>query len=325
MVKLGLLLAIALATVLVFSPSGHAQARQPGAVYDSDRKGQTPGPAPRHDISGTWEPASGPGGGIQGKGALSMESCKRDRNTPGGWAVNPNPPVTDTGYATTDCLRPDAEPPYTPLGLEVLKTHKPTEGYRMVPSAVTNDPSPLLGCEPGGFPRIALHNFRTMEIDQTANKVIILYEFNRKWRAIWTDGRELPKDPTNPTYDNVNPPEPRYWGYSVGKWVDDYTFVAQTTGFYYDKTWLDNAGLPSSDALVVEETYHRRDREHLEMSIKITDPKFYTKPWIAMDKLSLRLQPASFDIREMECSPSDSKKYQELVGAGGISDDATEK
>jgi len=310
-------LLIVIVATFLSSASAHAQARQPGAIYDFDKKGEKSEPAPKHEISGTWEPASGPGGGIQGKGAMSMESCKRE--TPGGrYAVDTNAPKSDTGYATADCLKPPIEPPYTALGLEVLKTHKPTEGYRMVPSAITNDPSPLLGCEPGGFPRIALHNFRTSEIVQTPTKVIILYEFNRKWRTIWTDGRELPKDPTNPTWDKVNPPEPRYWGYSVGKWTDDYTFVVQTTGFYYDTTWLDNAGLPMSDATIVEETYHRRDRDHLEMSIKITDPKFYTKPWVAMDKLSLRLQPASFDLREMECSPSDSKKYQELVGAGGV-------
>jgi hypothetical protein len=209
------------------------------------------------------------------------------------------------------------------LGLEALKGHKLTEGYRMVPSALTNDPSPLLTCEPGGFPRIVLHNFRTRQIIQTPQKVVILYEFNRKWRTIWTDGRALPKDPTDPTWGPPDSPEARWWGYSVGKWVDDYTFVAQTTGFENDRTWLDNAGLPHSDALVVDETYHRKDRDHLEMSIKIIDPKFYTKPWIAMDKLSLRLQAPSFDIREMECSPSDSAEYQKLVGAGGVSD--TEK
>ena len=39
-----------------------------------------------------------------------------------------------------------------------------------------------------------------------------------------------------------------------------------------------------------------------------------------MDKLALRLQATSFDIREVECSPSDSIRYQELVGAGGVSE-----
>ena len=324
MLKPFVVLAIVPIAGFMFSPLARAQARQPGAVYDFDRKGEKPGPAPKRDISGIWEPASGAGGGIAGKGALAMLSCKPDdarwpvaergREAPRGWANNPNPPLTDTGYATPDCLKPDFDPPYTPLGLQTMKTHLPTEGYRMVPSGLTNDPSPLLGCEPGGFPRIVLHNFRTSEIIQTADKVVILYMFNKKWRVIWTDGRAMPKDPTSPSWDAVTPPEPRYWGYSAGKWVDDYTFVAQSAGFDYDRTWLDNAGLPHSDALVVEETYHRTDREHVEMSIKVTDPKFYTRPWMALDRFSMRLQAANFDIRENECSPSDSRKYQQLLG-----------
>jgi hypothetical protein len=62
----------------------------------------------------------------------------------------------------------------------------------MVPSALTNDPMP--GCDPQGFPRIVLHNFRTSRIIQTPENVVILYEFNKKWRTIWTDGRQLPKE-----------------------------------------------------------------------------------------------------------------------------------
>ena len=75
-----------------------------------------------------------------------------------------------------------------------------------------------------------LNEFRTIEITQTADQVIVLNQFYRTWRTIWTDGRELP---TNP--------EPRWNGYSVGKWVDDYTFVVQTVGMS-DKTWIDNHG-----------------------------------------------------------------------------------
>ena len=69
----------ALIATLLPSPLAHAQARLPGAVYDFDKKGEKPGPAPKQDISGTWEPARGPAGGIQGKGAAAMESCKRDK------------------------------------------------------------------------------------------------------------------------------------------------------------------------------------------------------------------------------------------------------
>jgi hypothetical protein len=305
---------IVLIAPLLSSPLGHAQARLPGAVYDFDKKGEKPGPAPKRDLSGIWEPASGPSGGIQGKGAAAMESCKRDK--PGGkYSVDPKAPVTDTGYATPDCLKPDIEPPYTALGRETVKAHIPVEGYRMVPDSLTNDP--ILKCDPGGFPRINLHNFRTSEILQTPTHVVILYKFQHRWRQIWTDGRELPKDPENPSWGNsadALPAESRWWGYSVGKWIDDYTFVVQTNGFYNDRTWLDNAGLPQSDAMQVEETYHRVDAEHLELSIKITDPKMYTKPWLALDKLPLRLQSPHLEIQEMECSPSDQEHWNKYFG-----------
>ena len=106
---------ITLVAAFVCAPPVHAQGPMPGAVYDADRKGEKPGPAPRRDIAGVWEPAT-PGGGIQGKGAQAMDSCKRDKAT-GKYVVQQNPPLTDTGYATVDCLRPDVEPPYTALGL----------------------------------------------------------------------------------------------------------------------------------------------------------------------------------------------------------------
>jgi hypothetical protein len=278
-----------------------------------DKKGEKPRPAPKRDISGVWEPASGAGGGIQGKGSRDMDSCRKDPKT-GRYVVQQNPPLTDTGYATVDCLKPEIEPPYTPLGLKTMLAHRPVEGYRMVPDAVNNDP--ILACDPGGFPRIVLHNYRTNQILQTPTQVVILYKFQKRYRVIWTDGRELPKDPENPAWTTADglPPESRWWGYSVGRWVDDYTFVTRTNGFMNDRTWVDNAGLPQSDAMEVEETYHRVDADHVELSVKITDPKMYTKPWIALDKLSFRLQSNSFDIQEMECSPSDQKHYYEVFG-----------
>jgi hypothetical protein len=264
--------------VLVFSLQARAQVRQPGAVYDFDRKGETPAPAPKRDISGIWEPAEGVGAGINASGAQQMPSDGK----------------------------PEHELPFTPAGREAFLANKPTFGVTQVPSALTNDPMP--GCDPQGFPRIVLHNFRTSRIIQTSENVVILYLFNKKWRTIWTDGRELPK----------NVEEPRWWGYSVGRWVDDYTFVAESTGFD-ERTWLDNAGRPHSDAMRVEERYQRLDRDHLMMTITIDDPKFYTKPWTAL-KLRLRLQSPGFDIREMECAPSETAKYNKLFGdpASGI-------
>lgn len=65
------------------------------------------------------------------------------------------------------------------------------------------------------------------------------------------------------------------------------------------------------------------DADHLEMTIIIDDPKFYTKPWVALDKLSLRLQSTHFDIPEMECAPSETAKYNKIFAdpAAGVDSD----
>ena len=56
--------AVALVTLLVVVSLAYSQARQPWAIYDFDRKGETPGPAPKRDISGIWVPAAGAGVGL---------------------------------------------------------------------------------------------------------------------------------------------------------------------------------------------------------------------------------------------------------------------
>jgi len=195
---------------------------------------------------------------------------------------------------------PVHRPPYTPAGLEALNAAKPSNGIRAVLPAETNDP--VVTCDPQGMPREDLYEMRATQILQTPEKTFILYTFGKVWRVVWTDGRELPKDP-----------EPRWYGYSIGKWVDDYTLVVQTTGLD-ERTWIDRAGRPHSDALRVEEKFHRVDRDHLELTVTIDDPKMYTKPWVALDKLRFDLQPANFDVREMLCSPSEFAEYNKLVG-----------
>jgi hypothetical protein len=275
---------------LALPPLAHAQFSQlpmnkePGAVYDSDVPNEKPGPAPRRDLSGIWEPAHSLADDVGADGAKSAPADGK----------------------------PEHEPPFTPEGKKAYEAHKPTYGYRQVPPTLSNDPMP--GCDPQGFPRIALHNFRTSWIVQNANNVLVLYEFNKKWRVIWTDGRKLPANAEDPSWSYLpDLSEPRWWGYSVGKWVDDYTFEAESNGFN-ERTWLDNAGRPHSNALHVIERYHRVDAKHLEMSIIIDDPKYYTKPWVALDRLSLRLQSPTFDFFEQECSPSESKEYNDLYG-----------
>jgi len=98
----------------------------------------------------------------------------------------------------------------------------------------------------------------------------------------------------------------------VGKWEDDYTFVVETVGTD-ERTWLDNAGDPHSAEMRVEERYHRVDRDTMELTVKIDDPKTYATPWLARDKLRLKLMPADTDILEMICAPSEAEKYKKTM------------
>jgi hypothetical protein len=46
-----------------------------------------------------------------------------------------------------------------------------------------------------------------------------------------------------------------------------------------DKSWLDVAGHPHSDALRIEERFHRRDFGHMDLQVTVDDLKMYTKPF----------------------------------------------
>ncbi len=269
---------------LIFSPPVRSQTDKPrspdptepgldgwGRPISPLPKGRKSATALRHDISGIWD--AGDTSGIQPLGAKAFP---------------------DDG-------KPEHQPPYTALGLEMLKLTKPSNGTRSVLPGENNDPVFTYG-DPQGFPREDLYELRSTQVLQTPQSVVILYQFGKVWRVIWTDGRELPKDP-----------EPRWFGYSVGKWVDDSTLVVETIGTD-DKTWLDRAGRPHSADLRVEERFHRADRDHLELTVTIDDPKMYTKPWVALDKFVFDLQPASFDVREMIWSPSQYEEYNKLMG-----------
>ena len=299
---------VALLSALAFVPALRAQTAPPASVPTSvdDIKiqqwnssplhkpayaGIKPAPAPRRDLSGTWDAtgdaAGGAAPGIQPSGAHEYPAVLPGNNSPPG--------------GEPDESKIPRHLPYTALGEATLKAHKPTGlNVRSFPAVLGNDPLDI--CDPPGFPRLELYEFRILEIAQAADHVILLSQFSRTWRTIWTDGRELPKNP-----------EPRWDGYSVGKWVDDYTFVIDTVGLD-ERTWIDNAGRPHSSDLKIEETFHRVDHDNMELTVTIDDPKMYTQPWQALNKFPLRIQPRGFDIREMYCAPSDTAEYNKQIG-----------
>jgi hypothetical protein len=274
---------IALLAILTFHLLASAQNAEPKQTAVAKDQKATAAPAPFHDISGTWAPANGPNDGIQPYGVKAMPNDGK----------------------------PEHQLPYTQHGLETYKSHKAPIGADEVLPTQYNDPRDR--CEPLGFPRADLYYLRETQIMQNEYKVAILYQYAETWRVIWTDGRKLPDLVNGGVLVGKEVREPRFYGYSVGKWVDDSTLVVQTIGMMpEDRVWLDLTGRPISDAARVEERIHRVNRDRLELTVTINDPKMYTKPWIAMNNFPMRLEDPHRDVMEVYCSPSEMEKYDKL-------------
>ena len=188
--------------------------------------------------------------------------------------------------------------PLTDWGRAKGDTHKSGDGIRMVPVEQINDPLSTLG-DPGGYPRQLLFELRQVQFLPTPQSVVALFMWERRWRVIWTDGRSLPTDP-----------DPRWYGYSVGRWEDDYTFVVNSNGTD-ERTWLDNAGNPHSDQLKVEERWRRISEKRLELTVTIDDPVAYTRPWVAVDRLPFVQIPPNTDLMEMMNAASEAQAVAE--------------
>jgi hypothetical protein len=155
---------------------------------------------------------------------------------------------------------------------------------------------PASRCLPPGVPNLTLAPL-PFKIIQTPGLVVILYEALTTFRQVFMDGRALPEG-ANPTW----------MGYSVGAWDGD-RLVVRTAGFN-DKTWLDIAGHPATEALQVTERFRRRDFSHLDIELTIDDPKAYTRPWTVT--VGATLLPDA-DLIEFVCNENE-KDLPHLVG-----------
>jgi hypothetical protein len=290
-------------SLLAFARSGQAQQAPAAAKQKATLTDQRSAAAPRHDVSGTWEPANGPSEGIQPDGVKAMPNDGK----------------------------PEHQLPYTPYGLQAYKSHKALEGYdsesenekyRHIPDSNVDSNDPRVKCEPLGFPRMNHYHVGQTEIAQEEFKIVILYQNDERYRIIWTDGRDVPTPIEGGVHlgkgwgtDSNSDREQRYYGYSVGKWVDDTTLVVETLGTMpEDRVWLDETGRPISDQVHVTETFHRVDHDHLELTEMINDPKMYTKPWLALNKAAFNLGNPHQDPTAIICSPLEIEKYYEEYG-----------
>ena len=190
--------------------------------------------------------------------------------------------------------------PLTPLGKEMLSRNRPGHGPESAKVFDGNDPLTTRG-DPSGFPRIVNYEFRPIRVVQIPNAILMLYSFNQTWRVIWTDGRPLPQDP-----------DPRWFGYSVGRWEDDYNFIIDTVGMT-DRTWVDSGGYPHSEALRVQERYRRASANVIELTVTVNDPLIYTKPWESRTRLPLKRLPDGTDFLEQIYAASEVSDFKDDI------------
>jgi hypothetical protein len=191
--------------------------------------------------------------------------------------------------------------PFTPEGRARFDANIPGKGPRQQPPALGNDP--LGDSNPPGLYRALVYN-RPFEMIQLEDKVVQLFEWDKSWRVIYTDGREVP--------DEV-PTAPFWYGYSVGRWDGDMLVV--TTVGLDGRAWFDEWGTPFSDRIRVEERWRRADADTVELTLTIEDPDLFTRPWTS-DTATYRRQtptPLNGEVLEMIFAPIDEDLFNSRV------------
>jgi hypothetical protein len=257
-------------------------------------------------------PAGRGGQGQAGRGAQAQEPHSpwkfyaTDRAVGDGGPA-PKPELTGTwagpgsGMAVPrgDNVEDPKAPAFTPYGKQLFDMNKPIGKYS---PAGTNDPHTRY-CDPLGVPQNMTNEIRGLQIATMPNKVILMIQYMDVWREIWTDGRALPTNVGAPGKGSLNP---KYNGYSVGHWEDDYNFVVETVGLPAE-TWATKGGMPHSGEARVTERFTRVDKNDMKLNIVMTDPKVYTAPFV-IGTLNFRWVPSQ-QLDDFTCIPSEVQEY----------------
>ena len=264
---------------VTFAQTYGTEGYSPGAWKPNELPKELSKPKPfnPHDLSGVWSTPTTPG--YFERHSLDDKWVDvKDRKVPPQMRSNTSPP------------------PMTDWGMAKFEANKVSYGPRAVEPELNNDP--VSQCEPLGYPRDLWEaNLRPFEFIQTPDRVLQHMQYHDTWRTIWTDGRALPKDP-----------DPAWYGYAIGRWEGD-TFVVESIG-YDDRTWIDHFGNPHSDQMHLVERYRRVDKDTLKLDMTLTDPKTYTKPWVA-DTITF-VNPKAAIFEEI-CSPSEERRFNDEI------------
>ncbi len=170
--------------------------------------------------------------------------------------------------------------------------------------AVDHAKNPTNFCLPPGPVRIQLMMLPIM-IVQRPDVVVVLSEFQRTYRLIYTDGRA--HDPESKDY-------PEWMGDSIGHWEDG-TLVVDTVNTN-DRSWLDMLGHEHSDQLHLTERFRLVDANTIEHLTTFEDPVYFAKPFTTR-KLMVRQVGDRILDNACEENEKDLKNLVPTIGAEG--------
>lgn len=153
-------------------------------------------------------------------------------------------------------------------------------------------------CLPPGVPGTTQWPY-PLQIVQTPNQVVILYESEHLFRIIPTDGRAHPSDL-----------DPTWMGNSVGHWDGD-TLVVDVTGFN-DKGYVDV--YRHTTAYHVIERYRRTSYDSVSYEAIIQDPNVFAKPWKMIGIMHLHPE---WQIQEYICEENNHNYESFFKELGG--------
>ena len=201
---------------------------------------------------------------ILGLLAIALFACTAQAQSPTNGTEKPNQqlPADSAGHPDLDGVWaapfvPDIskplghQPPFTPYGAERWKN-------------VQEADDPLAQCLPIGPARGIQAGLMPFQLLQTPGVIGILFENQRTFRLIYTDGRPHPKD-----LDQT------WFGDSIGTWEGN-TLVVDTVGVTA-RTWIDTIGHEHSDQLHIIERFEPVRQEHDQVDGSLRRSRvFYT-------------------------------------------------
>ena len=274
----GFLMAVVMVTIClpssVFAQRG---VRSTGATPAKGAVPRTPDGKP--DLTGVWQ------------GGSTQRGTWEEANTGlgvGGTGLDPSAPANPSSSER----QPGAEAaPYQPWAVKKVLEAFSRRGI--------DDPTTF--CLPPGLPRANNVSLFPIQIVQTPQQIVFLYEYMSLFRVI-------PLNAKHP--DDLLP---SYMGNSVGRWEGG-TLVVDVIGFN-DKTWLAGVGTFHSDALHVTERYTRVDKDQINYDVTMEDHNVLTKPWTIHSTLMLR---EGTRLQEYVCAENNlgPERFEKLLKEG---------